>query len=767
MDVSKFFCERCGRIKRKCICKKESTRKKNLRLLNEISPESYSELRNLFDTDDEIIHYRILNPVDPLPDIELSDLNFSGDLKLALIDRGIDKLYNFQKDAIEFLLDGKNVVITAPTGFGKTEAFVIPMIERVRNYGKGIIIYPTKALAADQELKIRHYSEYCGLRAIRFDGDSTARERRDVLNGRFDILLTNPDMLDYHLRNTAEFRKVVKDLCFLAVDELHYYSGIIGANLYYLIRRLKRFRNFQIACASATLSNAKEFAESLFDEKFEWVKAEKRKGESHIVMLYTQNLFKAISDIVKSFPDKKVLIFGNSYRSVEYFAFTLNRQGIRAAIHKAGLRKDVRKEVERRFRDGEIKVVVSTSTLELGVDIGDVDVVVSEIVSFPHFIQRLGRAGRMGQKCVGVILLRSDDAISNYYREKPEEYFDSEQLGFVEKENEELLNFHLISMAIERPFSINELGDFERRILEDCLAKGYLMIDDRVFATDKGVRKMREFSMRGIGDSVKMYRDGKVIGERSLPVAIKEMFPGAVLIHNGERLRSVEFSLSKAVLEPCREDIITQPLYTSIPVIKDIIERIGSPVSSAYCSLEITMSVFGYMERSTFGEDRAVRYLDEPVSYTFSTKGFLFSAPFPDSMDYDDFYAGSFHALEHVLIETSDMLTGGGSSQIGGISTPDGDIFIYDASFGGSGLSRLLFKRLERAFRISYDVLKNCKCGRIEGCPSCTYSYQCGNNNTPLNRIGAMNIIEKIFRGIKKRLDDSKYSGYTEFRYFP
>ena len=139
----------------------------------------------------------------------------------------------------------------------------------------------------------------------------------------------------------------------------------------------------------------------------------------------------------------------------------------------------------------------------------------------------------------------------------------------------------------------------------------------------------------------------------------------------------------------------------------------------------------------------------------------------PDPMDYEDFYAGTFHALEHVLIEASDALTGGGSQYMGGISTPEGDIFVYDATIGGSGLSKLLFTRLERAFKIAYDVLKNCECRRVDGCPKCTYSYQCGNNNQPLNRIGAMNVLEKLLKGIWGKLDLEKYEEFAEFKYYP
>jgi DEAD/DEAH box helicase domain-containing protein len=268
-----------------------------------------------------------------------------------------------------------------------------------------------------------------------------------------------------------------------------------------------------------------------------------------------------------------------------------------------------------------------------------------------------------------------------------------------------------------------------------------------------------------------MYCDGKLIGERTLPIAVKELFPGSIIIHNGVRYRSQELDLRKLRAELVSigdGNEITDPLYTTIPRVVDVEAEIFEPVNACYCTLEITIILHGYIERNVFEKERkSIRHLDEPVSYTFRTKGVIFSAPFPNPEDYEDYYAGSFHALEHVLIETTDAITGGGSREMGGISVPEGDIFIYDATAGGSGLSKLLFKRLNRAFKIAQSILKGCECNRVDGCPRCTYSYQCGNNNQPLNRIGALNIAEKVLRGEIRRTDWKKYSEVAEFRYFP
>ena len=764
MNAEDFFCPKCRRIKSRCICEKISTRQKNLEILEKYC--RVRELRRLFDTEDEIVIYRRFNP-EEVEKVDLNEVNLSKRAKSALLSRGIRSLYRFQVEAIEKIKEGKNVVIVAPTGFGKTEAFIIPILESLRKGEKALVFYPTKALASDQYEKISFYSSFFGFNAIKFDGDSGYEERREVLSGRADIILTNPDMVDYHLRNTPAFRRVAEKVRFLVFDELHSYSGLLGSNVAWLVKRLERFSDFKVIASTATIANPKEFAEYVFGKKFEVVKSSGRKGTLHFIMRYTPSFYGAVKDCVKSLLGKKTLVFANSYKAVETIAWILNREGVVARVHKGGLTKKERRKVEREFKEGRVKVVVATSTLELGIDIGDVEAVVSELVPFPQFLQRCGRAGRKGQESVGVLILREDDSIANYYKNNPEEYFKDEMFCYAEKDNEELKRYHILSMAKEKAIFEGEVEN-----LEEYVKEGYLADAGGIYlATRKAEEFLKNFNMRGIGERVKILLEGKEIGERTLPMAIKELFPGGIVIHAGRRVRSLKLDLTNFVaeVEPYEKgEEITDPLYTSIPRIIREIEEIEKPVNAIYCDMDVTISVFGYIVKNVYtGEKVGINYLDEPVSYTFRTKGFLFSSPFPDYLDYEDFYAGSFHALEHVLIEASNSLTGGGSNYMGGISTPEGDIFVYDATPGGNGLSKLLFSRLEKAFRVAYEVLNKCNCKRVDGCPKCTYSYQCGNNNQPLNRLGAINAIEKIFRGEKRKTDVEKYKEVAEFRYFP
>ncbi len=766
MDANDLFCPKCGMLKSRCRCRVETKRQKNLKLCPK------EELRPLFDTEDEIVLYKLFEPYKSEPNVSLEDIDLSDELKKALEYRNIKKLYPFQAEAIERIKSGENVVITAPTGFGKTEAFILPVIDVLREGEKALVIYPTKALARDQYRKISYYASFQGLKVVKFDGDSNQDERRAVFSGRADVVLTNPDMVDYHLRNTGAFRNFLKNLRFIVVDEFHTYSGILGTNMHYLQLRISRFADYSVVCSSATVANPVEFAEELFERKFRLVSGKHRKARMHFIMRLSPSIYSSVVEVVSALRGHKVLVFGNSYRFVETAAWVLRQRGIPAEVHKSGLTKENREKVERAFKEGKLPVVVSTPTLELGIDIGDVDAVVSELVNYSTFLQRAGRAGRKGQESVGVVLMREEDTIAQYYRSRPEEYFRDYVHCYIEKLNEDLMKYQLLSMCLEKPLRDEEVREEWKKVLNWLADNGYLKkVFSEYIATSKAKELLKAFSLRGTGDRVKIVCEGKVIGERVLPLAVKELFPGSKIIHGGVKYRCLSLDLKKkeAAVERCPKNEMremTDPLYTSIPVLKKV-EIVSSDRSAVYCSLDITISVFGYVVKDVFsGEKIGTRHI-EPVSYTFPTKGFLLSAPFPDPKDYEDYYAGSFHALEHVLIEASDALTGGGSQHMGGISTPEGDIFVYDAVRGGSGLSKLLFERLDRAFRIAYDVLKNCDCGRVEGCPKCTYSYHCGNNNTPLNRIGAMLSARKWLEGARRTAHPEKYMVAGEFVYFP
>jgi DEAD/DEAH box helicase domain-containing protein len=578
------------------------------------------------------------------------------------------------------------------------------------------------------------------------------------------------------------------------LDEIHLYTGSMGASIYYILKRLEmESGDFQKIGASATIANPKEFADMLFDNEAVLVESTKAKrGPIHFLMYYPgeRSKYSMIVDLVQMLQKGgfKTLVFSNTHSEAEVLNMLLQNVGVRSMVHRAGLSKKYRRKVEDRFRAGDLLVLVSTPTLELGIDIGDLDSVVSMITSITRLTQRIGRAGRKGQESVAILALRENDPISSYYRHRPEKYFTDIDAAYMEPENEVVGYYQLIAAAMSGKLHVSMFPK-QKDILKTLESNGIVKVTDDggVIVTDydRARKEWRGYSIRGIGDTVQIKTAKRTIGERSMPMAAQELHPGAIYLHGGSNYLSVDFrytsGLGKAVVVPYRDKSIhTKALYYTMPrIIKVIDESQILGLNVIYCTLEMTQTVEGYLKKQTrTGRVLERVMLQTPLTYTYTTKGFAFRAPEPikaaneyfngvikqskgSKMSPADLYGGAFHAVEHVIIESSDMLTGGSTREIGGVSMGDsGIIFVYDGSPGGNGASKLLFTRFDEAFRRAETILAECDCKTVDGCPLCTYSYQCGNNNSPLFKLGALDSIKQILDKAKTEVDQENYRSY-------
>jgi DEAD/DEAH box helicase domain-containing protein len=753
---------------------------------------------------DYLVMYQHMPPTDAEYGMKTEDLSIPARFKEHLISKGITILYKFQEDSYEAINNGEDVVIVAPTAQGKTEGFILPIIrqllisvqESFTHPGiRALLIYPTKALARDQYDKIKQFAQASGLTISVFDGDISTEAREKIYSRPPDILLTNPDVLHYHLGwMQSRLTPLLRTVKFVVLDEIHLYTGSMGTNVYYILKRLElESGKFQKIGASATVANPKEFAEVLFDTEVKSIESKNAKrGPIHFLMYYPGNRSKysMITDLVSSLQSDrfKTLVFGNTHSEAELLNMLLRNNGVKSMVHRAGLQKKYRSEVEDQFRSGRLPVIVSTPTLELGIDIGDLNSVVSMIVSISRLTQRIGRAGRKGQESVAILALRENDPISAFYRHEPEKYFTDIDAAYTEPENEVVGYYQLIAAAMSGRLKASDVSR-HRRVLEKLKNDGLLREHEngtiRVADEERARKAWRGYSIRGIGDTVQIRLDKRGLGERSMPMAAQELHPGAVYLHGGKNYMSVDFKyvtgLGRAIVVS-QEDrsYYTKPLYYTMPKIIDIIETtkiLG--LNAVYCNLEMTQTVYGYIRRETrSGTVLGKHDLQVPLLYTYQTRGFAFTAPEPNKSVNDyiagkysslggvslgpaELYGGSFHAVEHVLIESSNMFTGGGTREIGGVSMGDsGIIFVYDGSPGGNGASKLLFGKLDEAFRRAKTILEKCDCNTIDGCPLCTYSYNCGNNNSPLFKIGALESIEKILSKVETKVDTEGYVGY-------
>lgn len=753
---------------------------------------------------DYLVKYLYMPPTDAEYGIKTDELSLPLRLKELLQSRGIATLYKFQEDSYNAINNGDDVVIVAPTAQGKTEGFVLPIIrqllisvqESFMSPGvRAVLIYPTKALARDQYDKIKQFGKASGLTVSIFDGDISDDARNTIYSSPPDILLTNPDVLHYHLGwSQSRLTPLLRTVKFVVLDEIHLYTGSMGANVYYILKRLEiESGKFQKIGASATVANPKEFAEVLFDSEVRLIESKNgKRGPVHLLIYYpeTRSKYSMIVDMVTWLQsgEFKTLVFGNTHSEAEVLNMLLGENGVKSMVHRAGLQKKYRSDVEDQFRSGQLPVIVSTPTLELGIDIGDLNSVVSMIVSITRLTQRIGRAGRKGQESVAILALRENDPISSFYRHEPEKYFTDIDAAYTEPENEVVGYYQLIAAAMSGRLNANQFAR-HNRVFQKLIDEGLIRQLDtgfvRIIDDERARTAWRGYSIRGIGDTVQIRSDKRGLGERSMPMAAQELHPGAVYLHGGKNFLSVDFKyipgLGRATVVPYEDrSYHTKPLYYTMPKIIDVVEQtkiLG--LNAVYCNLEMTQTVFGYVRRETkSGHVVSKHDLPTPLLYTYPTRGFAFTAPEPNKSVNDyiagkyasidvtkmgpaEMYGGSFHAVEHVLIESSNMFTGGGTREIGGVSMGDsGIIFVYDGSPGGNGASKLLFGKLDEAFRRTKTILEKCDCKTLDGCPLCTYSYSCGNNNKPLFKFGALESVEKILSRVETNVDTEGYVGY-------
>jgi len=735
----------------------------------------------LYSKKDYISKFKTLKNPPPKLGSKVDELGLDGEISDYLQKIDIKRFYKFQEDAIKEIAYGSNVVIEAPTASGKTEAFLIPVLQKINdkndNHGKvlALFVYPTKALARDQYPKILEFAKRVGITVSVFDGDTKQSERVEILDNPPQLVITNFDVLHYHLWHRTRFASLLNSVKFLITDEVHVYSGIFGSNVHYIIKRLKRICNkIQFIASSATLENAVEFCESLFGEKMKLIRGSGRKGETDFLMLFpslrTQRAL--MVDLIKKLTSRKhkTMVFSNSHKNSELVAMQARKQKVDIKVHRAGLMANYRKSVEKSFKDNNLMAISCTPTLELGIDVGNVDGVISATIPVNRLVQRIGRAARKGQRGYAFLAL-GNDPISQYYKNHPDDYFDDVERIYIDPKNPFVEEFQVIAMASDKPIAKHELRE-HASVIEKHVTDGTLVLHENRYVPnyEKVKTLLNEYSIRGIGKSIDIFFNDRKLGDRVLPIALEELHESAIYFLAGTRYKVKEFGYPEknyAKLERIPRDYpyYTKALTEEWPTIEKIFEKRNAfGIEVAFCKLHIQKRVYGYANIE-FGQEviqgKKV-LLDRPLDYDFITKGIVFHAPRPlkeieRSEDEEYVEASGYHATEHVVIEGSNMITGGVSQDLGGISLgTSGLIFIYDGAIGGNGASKALYDRFEKALERSMHIVKECPCKNEAGCPRCTFSYRCGNNNEFLHKHSSLEILQRINDGEQTVLEEPR-----------
>lgn len=698
-----------------------------------------------------------------------------------LLERAGIRLYSHQAEATDYIRAGRDVIVTTPTASGKTLVYNLPVLERFARDpdARALYIFPLKALAQDQKAAFERlclpWPEDARPRAGLYDGDVSDHFRRKIRNNPPTALITNPEMLHLAiLPHHANWTTFLASLAFVVIDEAHSYRGVLGSHMALLLRRLDRIcarynaRPVHILC-TATVGNPEELGTALTGRPVHAVtESGAPQGKRHFVFIDPEEspASAAIQLLQAALARSlRTIVYCRSRRMTELIGLwagsRAGRWSSRISAYRAGFLPEERREIESRMASGELLAVVSTSALELGIDIGNLDLCI--LVGYPGTImstlQRGGRVGRKGQDSA-VILLAGEDALDQFFIHHPEEFFSRPpEKAVLNPDNEVLLARHLECAAAELPLRRGEdmiRSEAARRAVGELEGKALLLrsADGESWLAARK-RPHRDVDLRGGGASFQIVDPaGEVIGSVDAHQALRETHPGAVYLHRGRShvIRELDFGARRVRAVP--EEVkwhtrVRSAKSTEILCVDEISHAFAAPVARG--RLRVTEHITGY-ERRLNGTLRVldIQPLDLPPQI-FETEGLWFVIPERLRIRVEDelmHFMGSIHALEHVSIGLMPLLVLADRNDLGGISTPmhpqlgASAVFIYDGLPGGAGLTRGAFPLLEQLFEADRDTLAACPCEA--GCPSCTHSPKCGSGNRPIDKAGALFLISSL-----------------------
>jgi DEAD/DEAH box helicase domain-containing protein len=676
----------------------------------------------------------------------------------ALRARGVEKLYLHQAEAIKTIKKGKDIVLMAPTAAGKTECYMLPVVEAALQGKCSLLLFPTKALSRDQWDRIREFA-MLGVRSEVYDGDTPAHKRSKIRADMPHVIITNVDMLHYMLTNNRIWRTFFKRLKYVVIDEIHAYSGTLGSHVSNLMWRLQRLTEkeddgaeVQFIVSSATIGNPREFAQKICNREFELIEGNSAPRAKIMHAVITQDDQSVVTSSIKIAKEmgRKTIIFANSHNMAERLSMIGDKLECDVQVYRSGLPPDERRKLEFDFKSGRVKMLAATSALELGMDVGDADLAI--LAGFPGTVtrlrQRIGRVGRKGQQAYAIFVAKSSP-LDQYYANNPDIYLEGKaESCYAKFDNDYVRYLHLLSASKDKPLLKKEVGRDDLQILSK-LEKEELVrtLGDSYTTTKEGTIKCRQISMRNAGQRIKILhaKSGKLLGERDISMAISELYPGAIYLLSGKRYTSLGLDLDEGVAKiiELKDDgqYYTQALKTKNAEILDTLEsRKWGIVELSRGPVHISDEVYGYVIKDTFtGATVNKKMIEESLVHEYDTHALW--ADWDPWADGRPEFADGLHALEHVSISMMPAITGADPAEIGGISYPDGRVFYYEGVEGGTGLSEIIMPRYGEIIQMSENRLRSCKCET--GCPSCVFSPQCGNNNYHLNKSSALDLVRK------------------------
>jgi DEAD/DEAH box helicase domain-containing protein len=757
-------------------------------------------------------------------------------LKQALASRGVSQLYTHQREAIDHALAGRNVVVITPTASGKTLCYNAPVLHSILQdpSSRALYLFPTKALAQDQLAELQAMCETIGgIGVFTYDGD-TPQDARRTIRSRAHLVLSNPDMVHSGiLPHHPRWAKLFENLKYVVIDELHAYRGVFGSHLANVLRRLRRIcrhygSNPVFICSSATIANPRELAERLTGQPFELVeKSGAPRGEKFFVFVnppvvnqqlgirrsYLSEARRIASEFLKR--NLQLIVFARSRLTTEILTTYLKEDfegepGMPERIrgYRGGYLPLRRREIEKGLRDGVVRAVVSTNALELGIDIGALDV--SVMAGYPGTIaatwQRAGRAGRRASRSAAV-MVASSAPLDQFVVRNPSYFFDaSPERGLIDPDNLHILVDHLKCAAFELPMTTDEVfGKHDvQEILGVLAEQGLVHLSSRPGPSDDRSRAgpfgpagewtwtsesypADAVSLRSVSSDnfviVDTTQETRVIGETDFTSGPATLHPKAIYIVEGTlyQVEKLDFEGRKAYVRQIDCDYYTDAItYNKVtpidtfatgaeqaPPLRPDDADVGAelarpsielarPVVRSHGEVHVVSRVVGFKKIKFYtNENVGSGELDLPeqqmhtTSYWLTVPASVMGAlPFaPD--DRRDGIVGLAYALKQI----AQLLLMCDGHDIGiaihdegtGVPTPVPSIYIYDNYPGGIGFSAPLYEMHDELLAKTRQLIAECECE--SGCPGCVGP---AGNTGPLAKAAALRILNLL---VEKRLE--------------
>jgi DEAD/DEAH box helicase domain-containing protein len=707
----------------------------------------------------------------------------------ALIASGLERPWSHQRTAAELATAGRHVVLATGTASGKSLGYLVPVLNAVVGGSPvgslrptALYLSPTKALAADQLTRIEALA-VPGVRAATYDGDTPPDERRWVRE-HADLVLTNPDLLHHSLLPGHErWSRFLRGLRYVVVDECHVYRGVFGAHVAAVLRRLRRVAarygaEPTFVLASATVGDPGGHAARLTGLP---VTAVTDDGSPRGAMTFalwepesvdghrrsaTTEAAELLAELVAA--DVQTVAFARSRAGAEALAagarrrlFELAPEAAGAvAAYRGGYLPQDRRALERGLRGGQLRGLAATNALELGVDISGLDAVV--MAGWPgrraSLWQQAGRAGRSGEESLAV-LVAADDPLDSYLVRHPDAVFGAPvEATVVDPDNPHVLAPHLAAAAAELPLGDADLALFgprARPLLDTLVTGGVLRRRPTGWYWARDDRPSDHVSLRGTSGVVAVVetRTGRVIGTVDEASADAQVHTGAVHVHQGETWVVTDLDLEARAAHVVRGDPGWSTHAQSVSRF-DILStqrtdhRAHAEVS--FGTVRVTTQVTGFVRRLPSGEVIGTHPLDLPER-PLTTRAVWWTVPegvLEATGVVDAAVPGALHAAEHAAIGMLPLVATCDRWDVGGVSTarhPDTGlptVMVFDGYPGGAGFAERAYDVVETWLRATRDAVLGCSC--TDGCPACVQSPKCGNGNEPLDKAGAVTVLELV-----------------------